>query len=198
VKQPVANQDLWQALDRAAQPHLIEWHWVKGHAGSALNEEVDRLSVSMIPRAALPLAEAGAFHVFTAASCQGVSGPGAWAAVIRHGDSVRELSGREEKTSSNRLHLLAAVKGLVAVPEEATIHLYTASDYAAQGAEQWVKGWVKQDWRTKDGQPVKHRGLWQAIVDGSAKRRVRWHSLKAGVRPPEAQRAEALAKKRVG
>ena len=43
-KQPVKNADLWQALIAAAEPHRIDWVWVKGHAGHPDNERVDRLA----------------------------------------------------------------------------------------------------------------------------------------------------------
>ena len=43
-KQPVKNQDLWQALHSAIQPHNITWQWVKGHAGHDENERVDTLA----------------------------------------------------------------------------------------------------------------------------------------------------------
>ena len=43
-KQPVKNQDLWQDLHKAIQPHDIDWRWVKGHAGHAENERVDVLA----------------------------------------------------------------------------------------------------------------------------------------------------------
>ena len=43
-KKPVKNVDLWQALDEAARPHDISWHWVKGHAGHTENERVDVLA----------------------------------------------------------------------------------------------------------------------------------------------------------
>lgn len=41
---PLANADLWQALDGAMRPHEIEWHWVRGHAGDRYNQRVDRLA----------------------------------------------------------------------------------------------------------------------------------------------------------
>ncbi|MEQ1509232.1 MAG: ribonuclease HI [Sphingopyxis sp.] len=44
AKKPVANADLWQALDAAAQRHSIDWQWVKGHAGDADNERADQLA----------------------------------------------------------------------------------------------------------------------------------------------------------
>jgi ribonuclease HI len=47
-RKPVKNVDLWQALEQAAQPHQIEWHWVKGHAGNAGNEAVDALANAAI------------------------------------------------------------------------------------------------------------------------------------------------------
>jgi ribonuclease HI len=43
-KKPVKNAELWQALLAATKPHRIKWEWVKGHAGHAENERVDRLA----------------------------------------------------------------------------------------------------------------------------------------------------------
>jgi len=43
-KQPVKNQDLWQALDREAAKHEVSWHWVKGHSGHPGNERADALA----------------------------------------------------------------------------------------------------------------------------------------------------------
>jgi len=43
-KKPVKNAELWQALLEAAEPHRIEWHWVKGHAGHPENERADALA----------------------------------------------------------------------------------------------------------------------------------------------------------
>ena len=43
-KKPVKNVDLWQRLDTALKPHDVRWHWVKGHAGNALNERADELA----------------------------------------------------------------------------------------------------------------------------------------------------------
>ena len=45
-KKPVRNDDLWRQLDALAQPHKIEWHWLKGHAGHADNERCDALAAA--------------------------------------------------------------------------------------------------------------------------------------------------------
>jgi ribonuclease HI len=44
AKKPVKNVDLWQRLERAAERHDLEWHWVKGHAGHPQNERADQLA----------------------------------------------------------------------------------------------------------------------------------------------------------
>jgi ribonuclease HI len=43
-KKPVKNVDLWQRLDAALARHTVNWHWVRGHAGHAMNERADRLA----------------------------------------------------------------------------------------------------------------------------------------------------------
>ncbi|MEO7775521.1 MAG: ribonuclease HI [Steroidobacteraceae bacterium] len=47
-KKPVKNQDLWERLEREAARHRLTWHWVKGHAGNAGNERVDKLATAAI------------------------------------------------------------------------------------------------------------------------------------------------------
>jgi ribonuclease HI len=47
-KEPVANADLWQELDRLAARHRVRWTWVKGHAGNRFNERCDELAVQAI------------------------------------------------------------------------------------------------------------------------------------------------------
>ena len=44
AKKPVKNVDLWQALDKAASRHDIDWRWVKGHDGNPGNEMADQLA----------------------------------------------------------------------------------------------------------------------------------------------------------
>ena len=43
-KMPVKNVDLWQRLDAALARHRVQFHWVRGHAGHAMNERADELA----------------------------------------------------------------------------------------------------------------------------------------------------------
>ncbi|WP_211248232.1 ribonuclease HI [Brackiella oedipodis] len=44
ANKPVKNADLWQKLQALSEPHHINWHWVKGHAGNEGNEMADTLA----------------------------------------------------------------------------------------------------------------------------------------------------------
>jgi len=48
TKEPVKNQDLWQALDELSSRLSMEWCWVKGHAGHEYNERCDRMTQDAI------------------------------------------------------------------------------------------------------------------------------------------------------
>jgi len=50
ARQPVANRDLWEELDRLASKHEVRWQWVKGHAGHDENERADELARKGIPK----------------------------------------------------------------------------------------------------------------------------------------------------
>ena len=45
-KQPVKNVDLWKRLIAAVEPHDVEFHWVRGHAGHPENERCDELATA--------------------------------------------------------------------------------------------------------------------------------------------------------
>jgi len=42
-RKPVRNVELWRRLEAAIALHDVRWHWVRGHAGDALNERADQL-----------------------------------------------------------------------------------------------------------------------------------------------------------
>jgi len=48
-KEPVVNRDLWELLLELTQPHIVQWRWVRGHAGHTENERCDRLARAGIP-----------------------------------------------------------------------------------------------------------------------------------------------------
>ena len=45
-KQPVKNRELWERLLGPMGPHIVHYHWVKGHAGHPENERCDILATT--------------------------------------------------------------------------------------------------------------------------------------------------------
>jgi ribonuclease HI len=50
AKKPVKNQDLWASLWELSKELPVQWVWVQGHAGDALNERCDQLVQERISR----------------------------------------------------------------------------------------------------------------------------------------------------
>lgn len=191
----VKNQDLWRELAQARGRHQIEWKWVRGHAGNAWNERADALACSMVPACSAPVDDAGAIHIFTGATCLAAgSGPGGWSVILRYGQRTKVLTGQENDTTSNRMHLQAALQGVQAIKRPLPIHLYTTSSFLRDGITSWVKAWEKRGWRTEEGKPVRHRDLWEALQQAAAGYEVRYHLVRDPDSPAEMVQAQTLAR----
>jgi len=47
-KKPVKNKDLWLLLNELSKEQIIDWKWVKAHAGNKYNEMADSLATEAI------------------------------------------------------------------------------------------------------------------------------------------------------
>jgi ribonuclease HI len=193
-KKRVKNRDLWEALSDVLEIHEVEWRWVKGHAGNEWNETADRLASAAIPRAPLPIDDPKAVHLFTAAAWSGKKAAGSWGVVLRFADSEKGLSERVEGASANRMHLMSAISGLEQLNRAVRVHLYTVSDYLADGAQSWVPAWKERGWKTREGKPVSHRDLWQRLDALAAKHRIEWHVVEKSDLPEDMEYAKQIAK----
>lgn len=192
-REPVKNQELWQALDREIARHVVTWKWVKGHSGDPGNERADALASAALPGPDLPLDDQEAAHLFCCVSFSGKSKTGGFGVVLRHRDRRKEVSGRVEQASANQMHLHAAVAALSALRRRMKVHLYTTSSYARDGATHWIPGWRRRGWETAAGKSVQHRNLWEEIDRLNQRHDVSWHLVDRGKGAPE----EVLAAKRL-
>jgi ribonuclease HI len=65
--------------------------------------------------------------IHTDGGCDGNPGPGGWAALLRYGDHVRELTGGEPATTNNRMELQAAIAALQSLKEPCEVALFVSS-----------------------------------------------------------------------
>jgi ribonuclease HI len=132
--------------------------------------------------------------IFTDGACSGNPGPGGWAAILRYGETEKELSGGEALTTNNRMELRAAIEALAALRRPVKVALCTDSDYLRQGITAWIHRWKKNGWRTADRKPVKNAELWQALDALIGRHEVDWHWVRGHAGHPENERADALAR----
>jgi len=131
--------------------------------------------------------------IFTDGACKGNPGPGGWGAVLRSGDTEKEMSGGEALTTNNRMEMMAAVEALNALKKPCRVTLHTDSKYVMDGITKWVFGWQKKGWRTADNKPVKNVEIWQALVKAAAPHQMTWKWVKGHAGHPENERADRLA-----
>ncbi len=140
-----------------------------------------------------PIPEPTHVEIFTDGACKGNPGPGGWGAVIRAGQTEKDISGGEALTTNNRMELLAAIRALEALKRPCRVTLHTDSRYVMDGLTKWIHGWRKNGWKTADRKPVKNAELWQALVAASAPHRIEWKWVKGHSGHPENERADRLA-----
>ncbi|MCA1903252.1 MAG: ribonuclease HI [Cyanobacteria bacterium M5B4] len=103
--------------------------------------------------------------IYADGSCLQNPGPGGWGVVVNFADGTsQEMGGSEPETTNNQMELQAAISALeFCASYNQKIPLYTDSRYVKDGITQWIHGWKKNGWKTKDKQPVKNKELWQKL-----------------------------------
>lgn len=135
--------------------------------------------------------------IFTDGACSGNPGPGGWGAILRIGDTEKELWGGEPQTTNNRMEMMAVIRGLAALKRPVSVRVHTDSQYVQKGISEWIHSWKKRGWKTADKQPVKNEDLWRRLDELAAAHKVQWLWVKGHAGHPENERADALARKGV-
>jgi len=192
-KKEVKNADLWKRLAELREQHNITFEWVKGHAGNRYNERADALASEQIgiQYQTYKQLHPADVEIILHVACLG--NKGGWAALLRHGDSDRIISGRMPDTTSNRVDIIAATEALKLTPDGVTARIYTASDYLRNGATTWLPQWKESHWLTKCDNTVKNRNLWEKLDHLLESRQVDWIPFKNNP-PPEIERLSKIAK----
>ena len=132
--------------------------------------------------------------IYTDGACSGNPGPGGWGALLRWGDTIKEMNGGEADTTNNRMELMAAIMALEALKRPCVVDLWTDSQYVRQGITSWLYGWKANGWKTADKKPVKNAELWQRLDAARHRHEVHWHWVKGHAGHPENERVDALAR----
>jgi ribonuclease HI len=132
--------------------------------------------------------------IHTDGACSGNPGPGGYAVLLRHGDTVRELSGGFAKTTNNRMELLAAIEGLSALKESCRVTLHSDSRYLVDAmTKRWIENWKVRGWLTAAKQRVKNQDLWRRLDELNTRHTVEWTWVRGHDGQQENERCDVLA-----
>lgn len=133
-------------------------------------------------------------YAYTDGACSQNPGPGGWGVLLIYKGHRKELSGGVEETTNNRMELLAAIMALEALNRPCHVALITDSRYVQQGITQWIKGWLKNDWKNANKKPVVNQDLWKRLLAATERHlSVDWRWVKGHSGHPENERVDTLA-----
>ena len=117
--------------------------------------------------------------IYTDGACSGNPGKGGWAAVNLDGKNQSSISGSENKTTNNRMELMAPIMALKKIKTKSEITIYTDSRYVKDGITEWIKKWKLNNWKSSNKKPVKNKDLWVKLENSCKKHNVSWKWVKA-------------------
>lgn len=134
--------------------------------------------------------------IFTDGACSGNPGPGGWGAVLicQQPPATKEINGAEINTTNNRMEMMAVIAALEILKSPCKITITTDSRYVCDAfLKNWIRGWLKNGWKTASKQPVKNQELWERMLTALEPHQVTWRWVKGHNEHPENERADALA-----
>ena len=126
-------------------------------------------------------------------------GPGGYGTVLEYVDTKGQLhkkglSQGYEKTTNNRMELMAVIAGLEALNRSCEVEVYSDSQYVVNAFNQhWVDGWIKKGWKRGKNEPVKNVDLWKRLLEAKQKHSVTFHWVKGHDGHPQNERCDELA-----
>jgi ribonuclease HI len=109
-------------------------------------------------------------RVYTDGACSGNPGPGGWAMVFNTDKQCKTYGGYDVETTNNRMELTAVNQCLKKISKHKSkddvFEIYSDSAYVINAiVKKWLQGWLKNGWKTKTGDDIKNRDLWEQTIE---------------------------------
>lgn len=129
--------------------------------------------------------------VYTDGSSRGNPGPGGYGAILKWGDTEKEISKGYLRTTNNRMELMAVIAALESLKKtNVDIIVYSDSQYIVKAVEQgWLKNWLVTDF--KGGK--KNKDLWLRYNELAGQHRVKFNWVRGHAENPYNNRCDKLA-----
>ena len=139
-------------------------------------------------------------NIYTDGAARGnPNGPGGYGTILSYVDSkgqehIREISAGYEKTTNNRMELMAVIAEMEALKKTCNVALYSDSQYVIKAFnEHWIDGWMKKGWKRGKNEPVKNVDLWKRLLKAIEPHNVTFIWVKGHDGHPQNERCDTLA-----
>ena len=133
--------------------------------------------------------------IYTDGACSGNPGAGGYGVVLMYGAAKKELSEGYEKTTNNRMELLAVIRGLEALKEPCRVNLYSDSKYVVDAIEKgWVVKWKQNGWMRNKKERASNVDLWEQLLVMLTNHQVKFIWVKGHADNPWNERCDELAR----
>lgn len=136
-------------------------------------------------------------EIFSDGACSGNPGVGGYGVILRSKSKTSELSGCEEKTTNNRMELMAVITGLEALKRSCSVLIITDSEYVMKGITQWMESWLRNKWKNSQKKEVMNRDLWERLLAALNPHEVQWQWIKGHSGHAENERCDLLARQAI-
>lgn len=117
--------------------------------------------------------------IYTDGACSGNPGPGGWGSILMAGTNQKEISGGKKDTTNNVMELTAVIEALKLLKRPCEVDLYSDSAYVVNAfLQNWISGWMKNNWKNSSKEEVKNKELWQELVSLTKTHKVTFHKVK--------------------
>ncbi len=133
--------------------------------------------------------------IYTDGACSGNPGPGGWGAILMYRNAKKEISGGSKNTTNNIMEITAVIEALKCLKVESEVQVYSDSAYTVNAFNQkWIYGWMKNGWKTANGDNVKNKELWQELYLLTQKHKVEFIKVKGHADNEYNNRCDELAR----
>ena len=94
-------------------------------------------------------------------------------------DAKKEISGGNTKTTNNIMEITAVIEGLKMLNRPCEVEVYSDSAYVVNAFDKgWIYGWIKNNWKTSNKEPVKNKELWEELYAFTKTHKVKFIKVK--------------------
>lgn len=126
-------------------------------------------------------------------------GPGGYGSILSYIDGngnihEREFSAGYQKTTNNRMELMAVIVGLEALIKPCRVEVISDSKYVTDAFNQhWIESWIKKGWKRGKNEDVKNIDLWKRLLKAIELHQVTFTWVKGHAGHKENERCDLLA-----